>query len=181
MESKNIELKQWIKGRNVNLDAATQYLRRHPEFEGHYGRGKCNRTYVDITAATMLEEIYPPAKPTVIIQGVLQEDVDKIRLALDQALERNSDLFNKIMDLSSDLQKALQQSDNNEKLLLESNLHNSQLKETISEMRNKEMKLQSDNINLNSEIDLTKEENQKLRNELESLKNRTLWQRILNR
>ncbi len=181
MEPKNIELKRWIEGRNVNLDAATQYLRRHSEFEGHHERGKKNRTYIDNYAAALLEEVYPPAKPTVIIKGVPQEEVDELRLALDRAQERNDHLLDKVLTLNNEIQKALKQSNNNEILLLESNRHNLKLEETISEIRDEKMKLQTDNTNLNKESDKIKEENLKLKEELESLKNRSLWQRILNR
>lgn len=79
---------EFIAGRDVDRQAVTRYINRHPEiFEGHTQKvGK--EIDLDDTAIAALNEQYPLAKPVTVIQGVPEEEYIKLQAELTEAYKR---------------------------------------------------------------------------------------------
>lgn len=92
----------FLQGREVERQAVTRYINRHPEiFEGHTQKeGK--EIELDEYAVEYLSEQYPLIKPVTVIDGISYEEYIK---AQDQLLKAQ----NTVLDLTGRLSEAKEQ------------------------------------------------------------------------
>ena len=80
-------LSEFLKGREVKINAVSNYISRNPEkFEGHVTREGKN-TILDEEAVRILDEKYPMPKPVVIVNGVPEEEHRAVLERLNKAQE----------------------------------------------------------------------------------------------
>ena len=146
-------LSDFLKGRNVKINAVSNYISRNPElFAGHVER-KGKNTFLDDAAIRELEKKYPLAKPVEIINGVPEEEYRRALDRLTQAQEMIIQLQEELMQTKTDL----------------------------LEIKAENMEIKLLETSKNAEISNLRENNAYLQQELEKMRNRTLWERIRNR
>ena len=80
-------LSEFLKGREVKINAVSNYISRNPEkFEGHVTREGKN-TILDEEAVRILDEKYPMQNPVVIVNGVPEEEHRAVLERLNKAQE----------------------------------------------------------------------------------------------
>lgn len=91
-------LSDFLKGRDVRINAVSNYISRNPEiFEGHVTRQGKN-TILDDEAIRILDEKYPFPKPNIIINGLDPEAERELREKLQKAQELIIKLQNELTD-----------------------------------------------------------------------------------
>lgn len=91
-------LSDFLKGRDVRINAVSNYISRNPEiFEGHIKRQGKN-TILDEEAIRILDEKYPFPKPNIIINGLDPESERELREKLQKAQELIIKLQNELTD-----------------------------------------------------------------------------------
>lgn len=146
-------LSEFLKGRNVKINAVSNYISRNPElFAGHVEH-KGKNTFLDDAAIRELEKKYPLAKPVEIINGVPEEEYR-------QALNELAKIQKKFIRLQEDFL---------------------QVKTDLLETKAENMEIKLLETSKNAEISNLRENNSLLHQELEKMRNRTLWERIRNR
>ena len=91
-------LSEFLKGREVKINAVSNYISRNPEkFEGHVTREGKN-TILDEEAVRILDEKYPMPKPVVIVNGVPEEEHRAVLERLNKAQEVIIMLQNELTD-----------------------------------------------------------------------------------
>ena len=91
-------LSEFLRGRNVKINAVSNYISRNPDlFEGHVRREGKN-TFLDDDAVRILDEKYPFAKPTVIINGLDPDEERALRERLQKAQEVIIQMQNELTD-----------------------------------------------------------------------------------
>lgn len=96
----------FLQGREVERQAVTRYINRHPEiFEGHT-RKEGKEIDLDEYAVDYLAELYPLIKPVTLIQGVPQEDYIKIQGELIEAHRRLYTLSERLSEAQGQLSMA---------------------------------------------------------------------------
>lgn len=146
-------LSEFIKGRNVKINAVSNYISRNPElFEGHIRREGKN-TYLGDEAVRILDAKYPLPKPAIVINGVPE---DEHRAVLQQLVINNEKLAE-----AREIMLQMQEQLTEQKLLAAEAEHRAALIEAGEQHKTKEIET--------------------LKEELAQLKNRGLWDRIRNR
>lgn len=81
-----MNITEFANSRNQQPQTISRYISRHPEFDGHTRRvGKV--VELDEEAYALLDEVYPLPNPVTIIEGVPQEEYDKLRDKYEALLE----------------------------------------------------------------------------------------------
>lgn len=120
-------LSDFLKGRDVRINAVSNYISRNPElFNGHVTRQGKN-TILDDEAIRILDEKYPFPKPNIIINGLDPEAERELREKLQKAQELIIKLQNDLTD-----QKILNAEYEANKRLLEA--HEKALEDKITEL-----------------------------------------------
>lgn len=120
-------LSDFLKGRDVRINAVSNYISRNPElFNGHVTRQGKN-TILDDEAIRILDEKYPFPKPNIIINGLDPEAERELREKLQKAQELIIKLQNDLTD-----QKLLNAEYEANKMLLEA--HEKALEDKITEL-----------------------------------------------
>ena len=93
-----MKIGQFIQGRGVERQAVSRYINRHKEeFNGHISKdGK--EMELDSYAVSVLEEVYPLAKPVTIIEGVPHEEYIRLQEELINSHKIISDLQNRLIE-----------------------------------------------------------------------------------
>lgn len=160
-------LSEFLKGRDVKINAVSNYISRNPDkFEGHIKREGKN-TILDDEAVRILEEKYPYPKPITIFNGVPEEEHMKVLEDLLQAKSAIIMLQNELTD-----QKLINAQNEANMMLLED-------KKEYLEQRMQER--EQEQQNLKKELSEQEQENRKMKEEIERLRNRKLFDRIFNK
>lgn len=146
-------LSEFLKGRNVKINAVSNYISRNPDkFEGHV-KHEGKNTILDDEAIRILDEKYPLLKPNVIVNGVPEEEHRDVLNRLSKAQEVIIMMQNELTD---------------QKLLVAEKEHN------LALLEDKQSRADADRERLENEVSQLKEE-------LDKVKNRGFWERILNK
>jgi len=91
-------LSEFVRGRDVRINAVSNYISRNPElFEGHIRREGKN-TILDDEAVSILEKKYPMPKPVILVEGVPEEEHREVLGKLSKAQELIISLQNQLTD-----------------------------------------------------------------------------------
>lgn len=147
---------EFCKGREVDSQAVRKYIDRHPEeFANHTGK-KGRETTLDEDAIRLLEEKYPLAKPVEVIKGIDPKDYAAVLEQLAQA----KDIIIKLQQArQEDLQK-IAAAEATQILLEDKENQLRELKEEYGSERGKREEAEA---------------------ELQRMRNRNLFERLLNR
>lgn len=157
-------LTSFAESRNEKPDTIRKYISRHKEkFEGHCSFSG-TKMEIDDEAMLMLDQVYPLPKPIEII-----EDTES-RKELIKAQKLIIQLQQKISEQSMALAKA-----EANKLLLEDK--EEQLKEKKAEI----LQIKAEISNEKARADVERARAEDAQKEIERLKNRSLFERILNK
>lgn len=152
-----MKVTEFLKGRRVERQAVTRYINRHNDFFESHIKKVGKEIDLDDEAVEELDLIYPLEKPVEIVTDV--ETMKKLQVAMETIVKLQGQL--NVMDKQIAESQATQ-------LLLES--AENQLSETKTKLEQKEELL-----------DQTRSELEATKLELEKLKNRSFFQRLLNK
>lgn len=144
--SKTLKTSDFLNGRNVERQALTRYINRHPELFKNHTKKVGKEIELDDEAVAILDKIYPLIQPVELINGVPQEVHIKIQNELIQVQKDNAELMKALLQAHEQLSVA-----NTEKLLLE-------------EKTKQFDELKADNRQLTDELAITKQELEHERN-----------------
>lgn len=147
---------EFASSRNEQTQTISAFIKRHPEkFEGH--TKKVGKTVeLDENAIDILDKQYPLPKPVTVINGVDPEEYEKILQDLKELQKKYDAAIENIAKIQTER-------------LAE--------KELIGKAEAQQLLLENTEKQLNDE----KEEKEKLQAEIDRLKNRTFWERVLNK
>ncbi len=109
-----LKTSDFLNGRDVERQALTRYINRHPELFENHTKKMGKEIELDDEAVAILDKIYPLIQPVELINGVPQEVHIKIQNELIQAQKDNAELMKALLQAHEQLSVA-----NTEKLLLE--------------------------------------------------------------
>ena len=109
-----LKTSDFLNGRDVERQALTRYINRHPELLENHTKKMGKEIELDDEAVAILDKIYPLIQPVELINGVPQEVHSKIQNELIQAQKDNAELMKALLQAHEQLSVA-----NTEKLLLE--------------------------------------------------------------
>lgn len=178
-------LSEFLRGRDVKINAVSNYISRNPEkFEGHIKREGKN-TILDDEAIRILEEKYPLPKPITIINGLDPDKERELREELADALKKLTWSENQRAGLEKILgeQKGLIESNEAKMLALETQ---KDAEISVLEIKNEHLQYrmqeqEQEQARTKTELLEQEQENRKLREEIERLRNRSLFDRIFNK
>ena len=155
-----MKISEFVIGRNVASATVQQYINRHKEdFEGLITKGKNKKEIIlGDEAIKLLEKKYPLPKPIeVITKGMIPiEEHDELKSKYIEALEEGKRLLEERNQLKLEVKE-------HEKTYM------------LIAQKDKDIK------RLEEEQEQKEAENIALREEIEKLKKRNLWERILNK
>ncbi len=148
--------------RNIDRNAVTQYIRRHPEmFEGHT-KISGNSLVFDNDALELLDKKYPLPKPAIVVDGVSHEEYEELQRKLSDA----KDIIMKMQSALAENDKLLIQKDADLKLLeAKDNLFSA----TIEDLKTEKSILQTEKESLKAEKSALQAEKEALNSKIDSL------------
>lgn len=141
-------LSDFIKGRDIKINAVSNYISRNPDkFKNHVTR-EGNHTILDDEAVRILENKYPIPKPTIIINGLDPDEERELRQRLADANESLAKARDVMLAMQNEITEhklliaehehgiaLLEERTSHEKALLE--LQNKELQEKIAKLENR--------------------------------------------
>lgn len=143
---------EFAESRNVEAQAVSRFLSRHPEQKQNCRRVGKNLELSD-EAFEFLSQQYPLPKPVMVVEGVPHEDYEKLQEKLSsvqEQLAKAKDIMLEMKDRISENEKQLIQKDADLKLL---ESKESLLNTALEDLKNEKSALQEENKELHSKID----------------------------
>ncbi|MCB5374130.1 hypothetical protein LIP36_11080 [Amedibacillus dolichus] len=144
---------EFLQGRDVERQALTRYINRHPELFKNHIKKDGKEIDLDDEAVAILDEVYPLIKPVELINGVPKEVHIQLQNELIKTQKENSELMKALLKVNEQLAIA-----NTEKLLLE-------------EKAKQFEELKEQNKSISDELSVTKVE-------LEKEKSKSWWDKL---
>ncbi len=142
---------EFAESRNVEAQAVSRFLSRHPEQKQNCRKVGKNLELSD-EALEFLNQQYPLPKPVMIVEGVPHEDYEKLQeklLSVQEQLAKAKDLMLDMKDRISENEKQLIQKDADLKLL---ESKESLLNTAVEDLKNEKSALQEENRELHEKI-----------------------------
>ena len=169
-----MRIKDFIVGRNVELQAVQKYIIRHPElFEGHIDKSERNMD-LDEVAVDLLNKKYPLIQKIEIYNGVSHEEHKAVLEELNKKnnyiiqLQNELNAVNKQLgDIGSSLARLEEKDKSKDKIIAEQ-------EESLKTAENTQR-------NLNNRVDQLLMQLEIRNNRIKEMENRKWWERLLNK